>query len=59
MVNNKITRRTFLRSSVLAGAGLCLGGKVFSAVARQEDRNRPNIDRLANQGCYGTATSMP
>jgi arylsulfatase A-like enzyme len=59
MINDKITRRSFLRSSVVAASGICLGGKVFSAAAKQNNHRRPNIvvivsddQGYADSSCY-------
>ena len=59
MVNDKITRRSFLRSSVLTASGICLGGKVLSMAAKQDNRRRPNIviivsddQGYADSSCY-------
>jgi len=59
MVNEKITRRSFLRSSVLAASGICLGGGIFSAAAKQNNRRQPNIVLIvsddqgyADSSCY-------
>ena len=59
MVNDKFTRRNFLRSSVLVASGICLGGKVWSAPANQDVTGSPNIVLIvsddqgyADSSCY-------
>jgi arylsulfatase A-like enzyme len=59
MANEKITRRNFLRSSVMAASGICLGGRIFSMAAKQDNRRRPNIvvivsddQGYADSSCY-------
>ncbi|MEA3225658.1 MAG: sulfatase-like hydrolase/transferase, partial [Planctomycetota bacterium] len=55
MTENKITRRSFLRSSMLAASALCLGGRVSSA----SEGKAPNIVLIvsddqgyADSSCY-------
>jgi arylsulfatase A-like enzyme len=59
MTNDVITRRSFLRSSVLAASGVCLGGGIFPAAAKQNNRRRPNVVLIvsddqgyADSSCY-------
>ena len=59
MINEKISRRSFLRSSVLAASGICLGGGILSLTAKQNNRKRPNIvvivsddQGYADSSCY-------
>jgi len=58
MMKNVMTRRSFLSSSVLAASGICLGGRVFSAMANQRG-GRPNVviivsddQGYADSSCY-------
>ena len=59
MVNDTITRRRFLRSSVLAASGICLGVRISSVGAKRNNRSRPNIvvivsddQGYADSSCY-------
>jgi len=59
MTGNTITRRDFLRSSMLAASALCLGGKVLSAAGRENAGPAPNIvvvvsddQGYADSSCY-------
>jgi arylsulfatase A-like enzyme len=59
MVNEKITRRSFLRSSVVVASGMCLGDGIFPVVAKQNNSRRPNIvvivsddQGYADSSCY-------
>jgi len=51
-----MTRRDFLRSSVLAASGICLGSKVWSAPGNLKSTDHPNIVLIVSddQG-YATA----
>ncbi|MBL7188652.1 MAG: sulfatase [Phycisphaerae bacterium] len=59
MTGNTITRRDFLRSSMLAASALCLGGKVLPAAGRENAGSAPNIvvivsddQGYADSSCY-------
>ena len=59
MEDEKITRRGFLRSSVVGVSGIFLGGGILSAVAKQGNRQQPNIvvivsddQGYADSSCY-------
>ena len=59
MANNIMTRRDFLRSSVLAASGICLGRQARSAPVNQNNSDHPNIvvivsddQGYADSSCY-------
>ena len=58
-MRNAITRRDFLSSSLLAASGMCLGSRVWSATANQNDHRVPNFvvivsddQGYADASCY-------
>jgi len=59
MAGNTITRRDFLRSSMLAASALCLGGEGLPAAGREDAGRSPNIvvivsddQGYADSSCY-------
>ena len=59
MTKNVMSRREFLRGSMVTAAGLCLGGKAWSAMADRNSNRRPNIvvivsddQGYADSSCY-------
>ncbi len=59
MMKNVMTRRGFLRLSLGAASGICLGGRVWSATSARSRGSRPNIvvivsddQGYADSSCY-------